>query len=94
MCPSSPALSDVGKLVQSVETRYTQNDFTAKLDNVKLPLKKIGKMHQTKTKNRKQTSFNVFVLADCYSSTYITLLKSINAVDDENMSFQWNPDDN
>lgn len=51
-------------------------------------------MHQTKTKNRKHTSFNVFVLADCYSSTYITLLKSINAVDDENMSFQWNPDDN
>lgn len=54
-------------------------------------------MHQTKTRNRKQTSFNVFVLADCYSSTYIyyiTFLKSINAVDDENMSFQWYPDDN
>lgn len=29
--------------MQSVETRYTQNDFTAKLDNVKLPLKKLSK---------------------------------------------------
>lgn len=38
-----PVSSDVGKLVQSVETRYTQNDFTAKLDNVKLPLKKLAK---------------------------------------------------
>lgn len=51
-------------------------------------------MHQTKMKNRKQTSFNVFVLAGCYSSTYITFIKSINAVDDENMSFQLYPDDN